>query len=66
MHEKGLLVWMNSIIYNEAAVISAHHTDDGSLTGDHDKGWGWMLDKNADFIQTDWLLMLKDYINNRK
>ena len=66
MHEKGLLVWMNSIIYNEAAVISAHHTDDGSLTGDPDKGWGWMLDKNADFIQTDWLLMLKDYINNRK
>lgn len=66
MHDKGLMVWMNSIIYDENAVISAHHTDDGSLCGNPDDGWGWLIDKGADFIQTDWLLMLKDYINNRK
>ncbi len=66
MHDKGLLVWANSIIYNEADVISAGHTDDISLRDDPEKGWGWLLDKNVDFIQTDWLLMLKDYINNRK
>ncbi len=66
MHDKGLLVWSNSIIYNEKDVISAHHTDDISLTDDPDKGWGWLIDKGFDFIQTDWLLMLKDYIGNRK
>ena len=66
MHDKGLMVWMNSIIYDENAVISAHHTDDGSLSGNPDDGWGWIIDKGADFIQTDWLLMLKDYIANRK
>ena len=66
MHDKGLLLWGNSIIYDETAVISAHHTDDISLTDDPDKGWGWLIDKGFDFIQTDWLLMLKNYIENRK
>ena len=65
MHDKGLLVWVNSIIYDENAVISAYHTDDISLTDNPDKGWGWLLDKGVDFIQTDWLLMLRDYISKR-
>ncbi len=66
MHEKGRLIWANSIIYNEADVISAHRTDDISLHDHPDKGWGWLLDKNVDFIQTDWLLMLKNYIATRE
>ena len=66
MHNKGLLIWANSIIYDEKAVISAHHTDDISLTKDPELGWGWLLDKNVDFIQTDWLLMLKEYIALRE
>ena len=66
MHEKRLLVWVNSIVYNEKAVISAHHTDDLSLTDSPDKGWGWLIDKNVDFIQTDWLMLLKKYIEERQ
>ena len=65
MHRRGMLVWVNSIVYNERAVISAHHTDDISLTDSPDKGWGWIIDKGADFIQTDWLLMLREYIKGR-
>lgn len=66
MHDKGLMLWGNSIIYNEKDVISAYHTDDISLTDDPAKGWGWLIDKGFDFIQTDWLLMVKNYIENRK
>jgi glycerophosphoryl diester phosphodiesterase len=66
MHEKGRLIWANSIIYNEADVISAYRTDDISLKEDPDKGWGWLIDKDVDFIQTDWLLMLKNYIAKRE
>ena len=66
MHKKGLLVWANAIIYDEKAVISAHHTDDISLTDSPDKGWGWLIDKNVDFIQTDWLLALRTYIEGRR
>lgn len=65
MHGKGLLVWANSIVYNEKAILSAGHTDDISLTDDPDKGWGWLIDKNLDFIQTDWLLSLRSYIEKR-
>ena len=65
MHDKGLMLWGNSIIYNEKDVISAYHTDDISLYDNPDKGWGWLIDKGFDFIQTDWLLMLKNYIANR-
>ncbi|MBQ8146182.1 MAG: glycerophosphodiester phosphodiesterase family protein [Clostridia bacterium] len=65
MHEKGLLVWANSIIYNEKEVINALHSDDVSLTKGGDAGWGWLIDKGVDFIQTDWLLMLRNYIDKR-
>lgn len=66
MHNRGKLVWTNSIIYNEAEIINGGHSDDYSLHTTMDEGWGWLIDKNIDFIQTDWLLMLKNYIENRK
>lgn len=66
MHDKGMLIWTNSIIYNEAEVIAGGHSDDYSLHTSADNGWGWLIDKNIDFIQTDWLLMLKNYIASRK
>lgn len=65
MHRKGLLIWMNAIVYNENDVISAGHTDDISLTDDPAKGWGWLMEKKADIIQTDWPLMLRQYINGK-
>lgn len=66
MHDKGLLIWVNSIVYNELAVISAYHTDDVAMGGDPDSGWGWLIDKQVDFIQTDWLLALKQYVATKK
>ena len=66
MHEKGLLVWMNAIVYNEKEVISAGHTDDISLTSDPTLGWGWLSRKKADFIQTDWLVLLKRYLETNR
>lgn len=66
MHEGGLLIWMNSIVYNEKDVISAYHTDDISLSDSPERGWGWLAKRGADFIQTDWLAEAKEYFNNRK
>ena len=65
MHEKGLLIWANAIVYNERAVISAYHTDDVAMGGDPDKGWGWLIHKGIDIIQTDWLWAMKEYIRNK-
>ena len=66
MHEKGRIVWANSIVYNHKAVLSAGHTDNIAVVGEKDKGWGWLIDKKFDIIQTDWCLMLKKYIEERK
>ena len=66
MHDKELLIWANAIIYNEDDIVNGYHSDDVSLHTSPDAGWGWLLDKNVDFIQTDWLLMLKNYIDLRK
>lgn len=66
MHERGLLIWTNAIVYNEKAVISAYHTDDISLTDSPERGWGWLADRGADFIQTDWLAYAKAYFESRK
>lgn len=65
MHDQGLLIWVNSIIYNERDVLTAYHTDDSAFKISPDHGWGWLIDHGADFIQTDWLLPLINYINER-
>jgi len=65
MHRAGLLVWINSIVYNYQAVLAAGHNDDISVVGRMDEGWGWLLDRGYDIIQTDWPMMLRQYINQR-
>ena len=63
MHDRGLLLWVNSIVYNYKAVLAAGHTDDASLTGDPYTGWGWLADHGYDIIQTDWTLPAKLYLD---
>lgn len=65
MHKNNRIVWVNSIVYNHKAVLSAGHTDNISVQGEADRGWGWLLDKKFDIIQTDWCLMLKKYMEER-
>lgn len=62
MHKKGLLMYGDAIVYNEREIISAGHSDDIALAGNPDHGWGWFVDKKFDVIQTDWCLMLKNYL----
>lgn len=62
MHRDGILVWANSIIYDYRQQLAGGHSDDTALTESEDKGWGWLADKGFDFIQTDWTMMLVDYL----
>lgn len=62
MHKDGKLVWVNSIIYNKNDQIAAGHSDDTALTESMEKGWGWLADKGFDIIQTDWPLMLINFL----
>lgn len=62
MHNDGKLVWVNSIIYNYKEQLAGGHSDDSALTVSEDYGWGWLADRGFDFIQTDWTMMLVDYL----
>ena len=66
MNKKGLIVWANSIVYNYKTVLSAGHNDDISVIGRMDEGWGWLMDRGYNLIQTDWPLALKVYAASRK
>lgn len=65
MHKHGLLIYGDAIVYNERQIISAGHSDDVALAGNPDYGWGWFVDKKFDVIQTDWCIMLKNYLQTK-
>ncbi|MCI8633793.1 MAG: glycerophosphodiester phosphodiesterase family protein [Lachnospiraceae bacterium] len=62
MHQDGKLVWANAIIYNYRDQLAAGHSDDTALTASLQEGWGWLADRGFDLIQTDWPLMLIEYL----
>lgn len=62
MHRDGRLVWVNSIIYDYKEQLAGGHSDDTAMTVSEDYGWGWLADRGFDFIQTDWAMMLIDYL----
>lgn len=67
LKEKNIKTWVNSITLGglEEHNLSAWKDDNTSLENP-DKGWGWLLEKNFEIIQTDWPYLLKNYIENKK
>ena len=65
MHDKGLLVWANAIVYNYKTILAGGHNDDVSLSHSPELGWGWLLDHGYDIIQTDWPLALQMFKSGR-
>lgn len=64
MHDKGRVVFSNAIIYYYKTQLAAGHSDDTSVSESPDKGWGWLIDKKFDIIQTDWCGALYNYMND--
>ena len=62
MHRDNILVWANAIIFDYRQQLSGGHSDDSSLCISEDYGWGWLADRGYDLIQTDWPMMLIDYL----
>ncbi len=62
MHKDNILCWANTIIYNYKEQLAGGHSDDSALTQSEDYGWGWIADKGFDCMQTDWPMMLVDYL----
>lgn len=61
-HRQGRLLWVNPIVYNRKDVLTAGHTDDIAVAGNQDEGWGWLVDRGFDILQTDWTAQLVRYL----
>ena len=62
MKKIGVKLWANSLVFNSKVLLAAGHDDDVSVTKNPDDGWGWLMDKGFDIIQTDFTPSLKQYI----
>lgn len=65
LRRDNILSWANAIVYNYKAVLAAGHSDDTALSEDMEKGWGWLARRGFDFIQTDWPIMVKLYLEQQ-
>ncbi len=65
LRRDNILSWANSIIFNHKTQLTAGHSDDTALTTSMEDGWGWLARRGFDFIQTDWPLMLKMYLEEQ-
>lgn len=66
MHDKGMILFVNAEVYDYKSIISAGHNDDTALSKDLYSGWGWLIDRGFDIIQTDWCGTLSKYITEFK
>ena len=64
-HEKGRILWSNPILYYYKSQLCGGHNDDIAVTSDPEFGWGWLLDKGFDILQTDWVMPLRSFLDNR-
>ncbi len=61
-HDQGLLLWANALCLKDTWNRSAWHDDNGAILRDPDAHWGWLCEHGFDILQTDWPLMLHEYL----
>lgn len=65
MRDKGMILWGNAIVFSDKTPLSAGHTDDVSLYGNPDQGWGWLVEHGFQIVQTDWTPLCFQYLKDR-
>ena len=59
--EKELFIWLNAIVLNHKDVLYAKYDDDQSIIKGPAYGWGKLVEKGCNIIQTDWPSLLDNY-----
>ena len=62
---KGRILWCNPLVYYYKSQLTGGHNDDIAAAGDPEYGWGWLIDKGFDILQTDWPLGLRQFMEYR-
>ena len=63
IHSKNLFTWVNALTLTDISPRSALYgglDDDISIIQGPEAGWGKLIDKGIDVIQTDWVDLVRD------
>lgn len=63
---RGLAIWFNAINLENQKALAATFDDQTSLLEDPDEGWGQLVERGADIIQTDWPWLLRPYLTGKR
>lgn len=65
LKSNGILTWVNAITLDDNTILSAGLDDNRAIMENQDESWGKLIDIGFDILQTDWPLLLKQYIDSR-
>lgn len=66
LKREGILTWVNAIDLGVDFNISGGFNDTKAILESKDKNWGTLVDVGFTMIQTDWPLLLKNYLQMKK
>ena len=64
-HSKHLLTWVNTITLDDNQVLSALLDDYRAITVSEEDTWGRLIDMGFDIFQTDWPVLLRNFVEKR-
>lgn len=64
LHRQGIKVWVNALRLGGEKILNAGRDDDRSILSSQEEGWGWLVERGADIIQTDWPMELNHYLTS--
>lgn len=56
---------MKGAVLNKNILLSGGHDDDTALLRDSDLGWGWLVERGFNALQTDWTLDMNLYLRDK-
>lgn len=62
LHKQGLVLWVNTLTLTDDIVLCAGHDDRHAILEGRDRHWGWLVQRGFDVFQTDWPLLLRQYL----
>ena len=62
---EGILVWGSSLSIHDWFNNCGGKDDFHAITKDPDEAWGWFVEKGFDIIQTDWPMILREYLDKK-
>lgn len=65
LNERGILPWVNAITLNDRDILSGGLDDNGAIGQGFDENWGRLIEMGFKIIQTDWPLLLRNYIDKK-